>query len=76
VQPRLSYNSLCRPGCPWTQKSACLCLSSAGIKGVHYHCPANLSIFNDINLFSCSYGDQNSKKMCLFLDCGKNVLLG
>jgi hypothetical protein len=32
--------SLCKPGWPWTQKSACLCLRSAGIKGVHHHCPA------------------------------------
>jgi hypothetical protein len=31
----LSWNSLCRPGWPRTQKSACLCLPSAGIKGVH-----------------------------------------
>jgi hypothetical protein len=33
----LSWNSLCRPGWPRTQKSACLCLLSAGIKGVHHH---------------------------------------
>ncbi|EDK97303.1 mCG1038086, partial [Mus musculus] len=32
--PRLSWNSLCRPGWPGTQKSACLCLLSAGIKGL------------------------------------------
>jgi hypothetical protein len=30
-------NSLCRPGWPRTQKSACLCLPSAGIKGVGHH---------------------------------------
>jgi hypothetical protein len=35
----LSWNSLCRPGWPQTQKSACLCLPSAGNKGVHHHCP-------------------------------------
>jgi hypothetical protein len=29
--------SLCRPGWPRTQKSACLCLPSAGIKGVRHH---------------------------------------
>jgi hypothetical protein len=29
--------SLCSPGWPGTQKSTCLCLPSAGIKGVH-HC--------------------------------------
>jgi hypothetical protein len=35
-------NSLCRPGWPWIQKSACLCFPSAGIKGVGYHCLASL----------------------------------
>jgi hypothetical protein len=34
----LSWNSLCRPGWPWTQKSTCLWLPSAGIKGMHHHC--------------------------------------
>jgi large subunit ribosomal protein L32e len=29
--------SLCRPGWPRTQKYACLCLPSAGIKGVCHH---------------------------------------
>jgi hypothetical protein len=38
VSPWLSWNSLCRPGWPWTQKSTCLCLLSAGIKrGRHLH---------------------------------------
>jgi hypothetical protein len=42
--------SLCSPGCPGTclvdqagprtQRSACLCLPSAGIKGVRHLCPA------------------------------------
>jgi hypothetical protein len=40
VQSWLSWNSLCRPGWPQTQKSACLCLPSAGIKGVCHHCLA------------------------------------
>ena len=35
--PWLSWNSLCRPGWPRTQKSACLCLPSAGITGEHHH---------------------------------------
>jgi hypothetical protein len=35
----MSWNSLCRPGWPWTQKSTCLCLPSAGIKGVCHHAP-------------------------------------
>jgi hypothetical protein len=37
VQSGLSWNSLCRPGWPQTQKFACLCLPSAGIKGVRHH---------------------------------------
>jgi hypothetical protein len=37
VYPWLSWNSLWRPGWPRTQKFACLCLPSAGIKGVHHH---------------------------------------
>ena len=32
--------SLYSPGWPRTQKSACFCLPSAEIKGVHHHCPA------------------------------------
>jgi hypothetical protein len=28
---------VCSPGCPGTQKSTCLCLPSAGIKGVRHH---------------------------------------
>ena len=39
--------SLHSPGCPGTHSVnqaglACLCLPSAGIKGVRHHCPANL----------------------------------
>jgi hypothetical protein len=47
VRSWLSWNSLCRPGWPRTQKSACLCLclSSAGIKGVCHHCPAWYSCY-------------------------------
>jgi hypothetical protein len=37
VYPWLSWNSLCRPGWPRTQKSPCLCLPSAGTKGVRHH---------------------------------------
>ena len=33
-------NSLCRPGWPRTQRSACLCLPGAGIKGTCHHRPA------------------------------------
>ena len=45
VQPWLSWNSLCRPGWPQTQKSACLCLPCAGIKGVRHHHPAQTVLF-------------------------------
>ena len=45
--PRLTWNSLCRPGWPWTQKSACLCLPSAGIKGVCHQRPALSKILKD-----------------------------
>jgi hypothetical protein len=41
VLPWQSWNSLCRPGWPRTQKSACLCLQSVGIKDVHHHCLAS-----------------------------------
>jgi hypothetical protein len=50
--------SLCSPGCPGThsvdqaglelRKSACLCLPSAGIKGMCHHCPANLFLMLEI----------------------------
>ena len=35
----LSWNSLCRPGWPPTQKSTCLLLPSDGITGLHNNCP-------------------------------------
>jgi hypothetical protein len=40
----LAVLELCRPGWPQTQKSACLCLPSAGIKGVHHHRPATKQV--------------------------------
>jgi hypothetical protein len=39
VQPWQSWNSLCRPGWPRTQKFTCLCLPSARIEGVCHHFP-------------------------------------
>jgi hypothetical protein len=36
----LAVLELYRPGWPQTQKSACLCLPSAGIKGLYHHCSA------------------------------------
>jgi hypothetical protein len=43
VWPWLSWNSFCRPAWLRSQKSACLCLLSAGIKGVPHH--AQLTVF-------------------------------
>jgi hypothetical protein len=37
VQPWLSWNSLCRPDWPRTQKSTGFCLPSDGIKGMLHH---------------------------------------
>ena len=45
VKHLLSWNSLCRPGCFWIQKSACLCLPSAGIKVVSHYDLASLGHF-------------------------------
>ena len=33
----LAVLALCRPGWPRTQKSTCLCIPSAGIRGVCHH---------------------------------------
>jgi hypothetical protein len=44
--PGCPGNSLWRPGWPQTQKSACLCLPSAGIKGVCHHHPAWLLLLS------------------------------
>jgi hypothetical protein len=41
VYPWLSWNSLSTPGWPRTQKSTCLCLPSAGIKGMGHHTRLN-----------------------------------
>jgi hypothetical protein len=42
-QDRVSlYSPGCRPGCLLTQKSTCLCLLRAGIKGMRHHCPTCL----------------------------------
>jgi hypothetical protein len=56
--------SLCSPGCPGThsvdqadleQKSTCLCLPSAGIKGVHHHCPAPNRLLNGQKIYIDKY---------------------
>ena len=54
VYPWLSWNSLCRPGWPRTQKSACLCLPSAGIKGVHHHARLTCNILSILHVLTHS----------------------
>jgi hypothetical protein len=49
----LSWNSLCRPGWPQSQKSACVCLPSAGIKGVGHQCQAKFIVFKRWVLLHC-----------------------
>jgi hypothetical protein len=39
-EPWSSWNSLCRPGWPWTQWSACFCLPRSWIKAMCHHCLA------------------------------------
>jgi hypothetical protein len=54
--PWLSWKSLCRPGWPRTQKSACLCPPSAGIKSVHHHSQLSYLLVSDTtwsNALSC-----------------------
>jgi hypothetical protein len=65
VQPWLSWNSLCRSGWPRTQKSACLCLPSAGIKGVCHHCLARLLLRQ--GLLNYHRLALNSRSSCLSL---------
>ena len=45
----LSWNSLCRPGWPRTQKISCLCLPSTGIKGMGHYCLTTLKLLNPKN---------------------------
>jgi hypothetical protein len=55
VYPWLSWNSLYRPGWPWTQKSDCLCLPSAGIKGSCHHRPAKALMLRTISKYLSEY---------------------
>jgi hypothetical protein len=47
----MSWNSLCRPGWPQTQRSACLCLPSAGIKGLCHHARRSKFYWNSAQSF-------------------------
>ena len=46
--PWAAWNLLCRRGWPGTQRSACLCLLSAGIKAVRHHTLLERKFFNYI----------------------------
>ncbi|GAB1293378.1 Interleukin-27 receptor subunit alpha [Apodemus speciosus] len=46
VKSWLSWNSLCRPDWPPTQKSTCLCLPGAGITGVRHHTRRFLTFYD------------------------------
>jgi hypothetical protein len=68
VWPWLSWNSLCRSGWPRTQKSACFCLPSAGIKGVRHHGLAFLPFLSVFSPHFLSVGI--TKKQTSNLSCG------
>jgi hypothetical protein len=58
--------SLYRPGCPQTQRSACLSLLGAGIQGIFHHHPAHMEIRDRVSL--CRPGwlrTQKSACLCL-----------
>jgi hypothetical protein len=64
------WNLLCRTGWPQTQKSACLCLPSTGIKGVHHYHPALsqfLRLFFPTWVFWLSYTCQFNWSFLLWL---------
>ena len=68
----LSWNSLCRPGWPRTQKSACLCLPSARIKGMRPHCPHLLFLHKQLKcrsqyLQKKSHGRWSQQVLCSLL---------
>jgi hypothetical protein len=72
AMPSLSWNSLCRPGWPRTQKSACLCLLSAGIKGVRHH--AWHPYFTFKSIFGVGEMAQWAKRvLCRLEDLGPNT---
>ena len=50
----LSWNSLCGQGCLLTQRSACLCLLSTGVKGVcHNAWPSFTKSFLSVSIQRC-----------------------
>jgi hypothetical protein len=56
----LTWNLLCRPGWHWIQRSACLCLLNAVIKGGHHHTQLIIRFLKD--LFLCLI-------MCMHVFC-------
>jgi len=65
AEPWLSWNSLCRPGWPRTQKSAYLCLPSTEIKGVRHHCLALVRVFKNLFLGLFIFMHINALPVCL-----------
>ena len=57
----LSWSSLCRPGWPQTQKSSCLCLQSAWIKGLRHHAQSSLNFLKK----STNIKNDDSSCVCL-----------
>jgi hypothetical protein len=77
VQDRVSLYSpvcpgthFCRPGWPQTQKSACLCLPSDGIKGVCHHRPASARALNH-----CAISPRSGRNWGRGI-CNHNILYG
>lgn len=59
----MSWNLLCWPGWPLTQRSACPCLPSTGIKHVYHHCLANPSLLKWVLVFKMQLNFQNGTKV-------------
>jgi hypothetical protein len=65
VYPWLSWNSLCKPGLPRTQKSTCLCLPNSGIKGMHHHTWLLMSVLCKQSYLCLSYASSHSCCECM-----------
>lgn len=52
-------DSLCRPGCPQTQRSAYLCFPSAGIEGMHHYACLILS-FKIVYVYVCLWSPEET----------------
>jgi hypothetical protein len=66
VQLWLSWNSLCRPVWPRTQRSTYLCLPSARMKGVRHHCLAYVAYLKEMSI-NCRQCGISKKAVLIFL---------